>query len=161
MKRSEVKVILSETRIAILKALKERRKTVSELSKELDLSKSTVHEHLIKLVKTGFVKRVNRPGRKWVYYQLTEKAESLFGVSSKKIVVTFCLTIISFFSGAYQIYQSFFIVPAVKTVAERGAKIGINYPHLIVGLVLIGVSFVLTVRLSKLVRKNRTFSLRV
>ncbi len=70
--REEIKVISSDTRIKILESLKERKKTISELSKELGMSKSSVYEHLAKLAAVGFVRR-KESGRKWVYYELTEK----------------------------------------------------------------------------------------
>ena len=54
----------------MLKSLKERRKTVAELSREPNLSKSTIHEHLTKLMEIGFVERKTNPNRKWFYYEL-------------------------------------------------------------------------------------------
>ncbi len=56
----------------ILKALLERNKTLSELSKELDLTKPSVYYHLKRLSAEGLVRRLKN-GNKFVYYALTEK----------------------------------------------------------------------------------------
>ncbi len=81
------KVLSSDTRKEILELLNERNMTVTELSRKLGLSKSTVHEHLSKLVETGFINKLNEEGRKWVYYELTEKGRDLVGNKVKKVLV--------------------------------------------------------------------------
>src|SRR5262249_35074623 len=71
----------------ILKALRARRMTVSELSSTLALGKSTVFEHLNKLLDGGLVVRHDDPDREWVYYELAPKAKRLFNPVSAKIVL--------------------------------------------------------------------------
>lgn len=71
-----LKALASDTRLAILKALAERRKMPAELSRQLDMSSSTVVEHLSVLEKSGLVKRVET-GHKWIYYELTSKGVGL------------------------------------------------------------------------------------
>ena len=69
---SEVfKALASPTRLAVLRSLDERRKTVTELARDLELNKATVHEHLQLLVATGLIKKRDDEGRKWIYYELT------------------------------------------------------------------------------------------
>lgn len=70
------KALASSTRLDVLHALDERRKTLSELSRELDLNKATVHEHLQLLVATGLIKKDDE-GRKWIYYSLTWRGQKL------------------------------------------------------------------------------------
>ncbi|MGB0651950.1 MAG: winged helix-turn-helix domain-containing protein [Thermoplasmatota archaeon] len=70
------KALASETRLSVLHALVERRKTVTELARDMDLNKATVHEHLQTLVAAGLVKRKDE-GRKWVYYELTWAGDRL------------------------------------------------------------------------------------
>lgn len=70
------KALASTTRLSVLKTLGERRKTLSEISRDLDLNKATVHEHLAVLVATGLVKK-NDEGRKWIYYELSWQGERL------------------------------------------------------------------------------------
>lgn len=65
------KALASATRLTVLKALDERRKTLTELAKDLDLNKATVHEHLGLLLAAGLVRKRDDEGRKWIYYELT------------------------------------------------------------------------------------------
>jgi DNA-binding transcriptional ArsR family regulator len=67
---------LSYTKIKILQLLRKRRRTLSEISKELKLSKPAVHTHLSSLNKAELVIKINS-NYKWIYYELTEKAEQL------------------------------------------------------------------------------------
>ena len=65
------KALASATRLTVLKALDERRKTLTELAHELDLNKATVHEHLGLLLAAGLIRKRDDEGRKWIYYELT------------------------------------------------------------------------------------------
>ncbi len=71
------KALASPTRLDVLRALDERRKTLSELAKELELNKATIHEHLQLLVACQLVKKRDDEGRKWIYYELTWQGERL------------------------------------------------------------------------------------
>lgn len=70
------KALASETRLSVLRALDERRKTLSELARELELNKATVHEHLQLLDATGLVIKKDE-GRKWIYYELSWRGQRL------------------------------------------------------------------------------------
>lgn len=85
--RDALKLLASDTRLDILKALRTRRMTVSELSSSLALGKSTVFEHVNKLVDGGLVVRHDDPHREWVYYELAQKSRRLFNPVSAKIVL--------------------------------------------------------------------------
>lgn len=74
--RKTLKALAADTRLDILKSLSYRRKMPSELSKELNLAPSTVIEHLDRLEEADLVRR-EETGHKWIYYNLTEKGESL------------------------------------------------------------------------------------
>ncbi len=80
---SEFKALSSETRTRILKHLKERNYTLSELAKKLGLSSPAVKEHMDLLAGTGLV-QLNDEGRKWKYYALTRKGKSLTGSEENK-----------------------------------------------------------------------------
>jgi DNA-binding transcriptional ArsR family regulator len=71
------KALASATRLLVLRALDERRKTLTELSRELDLNKATVHEHLQLLTAADLVKKRDDEGRKWVYYELTWRGQKI------------------------------------------------------------------------------------
>ncbi len=71
-----IDVLASETRREILRHLREQHRTVTELSREIDLRKATIHEHLKKLVNAGLVER-EEDDRVWVYYRLTPRGKRL------------------------------------------------------------------------------------
>ena len=70
-----MKLLFSKTKIEILKKLNERNYTVSELSKILGKSKSTISEHLNALYKMGLVDKESHS--KWVYYKITTKGKKV------------------------------------------------------------------------------------
>ncbi|MCX8158331.1 MAG: winged helix-turn-helix domain-containing protein [Candidatus Diapherotrites archaeon] len=107
----DIKIISSETRRKILKSLKKRRKTLSELSEELKIKPSSAKEHLDILAKNGFVETIDE-GRKWKYFVLTKKAQSLFLDESKDIIsitFIFSLSLILIFFSLYLLYTSFYM----------------------------------------------------
>ncbi|HLF16549.1 MAG TPA: winged helix-turn-helix domain-containing protein [Candidatus Thermoplasmatota archaeon] len=65
------KALASSTRLTVLRALDERRKTLTELAKDMALNKATVHEHLQLLQSAGLVRKRDDEGRKWIYWELT------------------------------------------------------------------------------------------
>ena len=92
-------LLSSETRMEILRSIADRRKTLSELSKEIGISKSSVKEHLEKLEKAGLVKRVDE-GRKWIYYEITkEGAKIVRPEPERRVIVKFVASITMFVSG--------------------------------------------------------------
>ena len=88
-----------ESRIKILKALKERRKTQSELSKELALAPSTVSEHLEKMLDANLIAR-KKDHHKWIYYELTEKGQHILSPQKASVFVfALSLTLFVIFLG--------------------------------------------------------------
>lgn len=71
------KALASPTRLTVLRALDERRKTLTEISRDLALNKATVHEHLALLTAAELVKKRDDEGRKWIYYELTWRGQKL------------------------------------------------------------------------------------
>lgn len=70
------KALASSTRLTVLRALDVRRKTLTELAKDLALNKATVHEHLQILTQSGLVAKKDE-GRKWIYYELTWRGQKI------------------------------------------------------------------------------------
>jgi DNA-binding transcriptional ArsR family regulator len=96
---SEVfKALASETRLEILKNLDERKKTVTELSRIMDLNKATIYEHLSILNHVGLVTKVESLN-KWVYYRLTWKGTDLLHPEKKKIAIVFSAAIMFLIMG--------------------------------------------------------------
>ncbi len=80
------KALAGDTRVSVLKSLLERRKTQSELAKELSLAAPTIKDHLDILLKAGLVREMD-DGHKWKYIELTVKGKSLLQPSDKRIMV--------------------------------------------------------------------------
>ncbi len=108
------KVLSSDTRKEIIKSLDERNMTVTELSRKLGLSKSTVHEHLSKLLDSGFVNKLDEEGKKWVYYKLTKKGKDVVGNRVKKVL----LFASSAIAGIFGVQQLFSYITAKQTMEE-------------------------------------------
>ena len=70
-----LKALNTKTRQEIIKLLSKRPYTASELSKLLGKHVTTVSEHLNVLEKSSLVQK--KTGNKWIYYNLTTKAQSL------------------------------------------------------------------------------------
>lgn len=68
----EFKALSSDARVKILKLLKERRHTLSELSAKIGIAAPSAKQHLQMLMDKGFIERIEE-GRKWKYYALTGK----------------------------------------------------------------------------------------
>lgn len=96
-----------DSRVKIMKSLKQRRKTQSELAKELGIAASTVSEHLDKMGDAGLIIRKNQ-GKKWVYYELTEKGATIVSpVKTSVFVFALSVSLILMFSGLFLAYSSF------------------------------------------------------
>ncbi len=138
LSKKELKTLICDSRIKILKSLKERRKTVAELSRELNLSKSTIHEHLTKLVEIGFVERKTNPNRKWVYYELTEKGHSFLRSELWKLIML-SVAMITIVGGVWEILT--FTPRHAEYKIARG--FGADYMHFVAGMILISVGILL------------------
>jgi len=90
-----LKTLTVDTRTDILKNLEKRPMTASELSRKLDKHVTTVSEHLNVLKKSDLVERVERPGRKWIYYRLTKPGQRIVHPTSYRFVFVF---VVAFFA---------------------------------------------------------------
>ncbi len=103
--RQDLKALSSDIRIEILKKLDSGSKTLRKLSNELNLPKSTVHENLTVLVKSGFIEKRNE-GSKWAHYVLTKKGKSVLHPHEKvKIILLISFGILSCTGGIIGVYQ--------------------------------------------------------
>ncbi len=96
-----MKTLTVDTRANILKSLEKRPMTASELSRKLGKHVTTVSEHLDILRNTDLVERVERPGRKWIYYKLTKPAQKILHPASYRWSFIFLVTFLSFVSSWY------------------------------------------------------------
>ncbi|UCD03176.1 MAG: helix-turn-helix domain-containing protein [Candidatus Aenigmatarchaeota archaeon] len=90
--RESFRALASDTRIAILKSLDKRRKMLTELSKQLDMSPSTVKEHMERLTKAGLVVMID-DGHKWKYYELTNKGRNVLHPADVRIWILLSVSI--------------------------------------------------------------------
>ncbi len=95
------KALASETRLEILRVLDGKKMNLSEITKATKLHKMTLHEHLTKLTSTGFIKKIEREGHKWVYYKLSWKGQSLLHPENTRIVVMFSMTFFTLIFGIF------------------------------------------------------------
>ncbi len=111
--REAFKALASDARLEILRTLDGKKMSLKDISKQTDLSKATLHEHLTKLAEAGLVKRKEREGHKWVYYKLSWKGESLLHPENARIVVLFGVTFVALWSGFIQLlwYASGKVLP--------------------------------------------------
>ncbi len=104
MDRKVFEALASETRINILKTLDSRQMTVTELSQELEMAKSSIHEHLGKMQGSGLVEKVE-DGRKWTYYYLTGKGRNILHPNeAAKILVLLGMSLLSLVGGFLRIF---------------------------------------------------------
>ncbi len=92
--RKTFKALAQDTRITILKELGKRRKTQTELAKQLNLSNSTIKEHLDNLGEVDLVKQIDE-GYKWKYYELTKKGKNIIYPHETKIWISLILAILA------------------------------------------------------------------
>jgi DNA-binding transcriptional ArsR family regulator len=114
-----LKTLTVDTRTDILKSLENRPMTASELSRQLNKHVTTVSEHLDILNKSNLIERVERPGRKWVYYKLTKPGQRILHPESYRWAFIFVVTILSFVGVWYFIsiktYPGHWLYPIIGT----------------------------------------------
>src|SRR5437867_9732057 len=99
------RALASDVRVEVLKRLDARRETVTDLSNLLGLSKPTLLEHLEKLQSAGLVKRVDE-GRKWIYYELTDKGRKILHPERVAITLVLGLTVALAAIGAFLVLSA-------------------------------------------------------
>jgi DNA-binding transcriptional ArsR family regulator len=152
--RKTLKALAADTRINILKSLSNRRKTPSELSKELNLAASTVVEHLNRLEEADLVRR-EETGHKWIYYNLTEKGSNIIKPKfPNQFVLVLSLGLMFIFVGIsrYFIYtlEVFVSQPLAAPVAGETSKAIPSIPTfdwssvilLSIGIILVLISLI-------------------
>ena len=102
--REAFKSLASDTRVSLLKSLDQRRKMLTELSKELGMSPSTVKEHMDSLKKAELVS-LKDDGHKWKYYELTRKGKNILHPGDTRIWVVLSLSGLAFLVTAYDMFR--------------------------------------------------------
>ena len=71
------RLLENPTRAGIMEELSSADKIPTDLSAKLGKSKASVVEHLATLTDAGLVERIATPGKKFVFYKLTQKGRQL------------------------------------------------------------------------------------
>jgi DNA-binding transcriptional ArsR family regulator len=121
MDRQVFEALASETRIDLLKKLDTRQMTISELSRELDMAKSSIHEHLAKMASSGLVEKFDN-GHKWTYYYLTRKGRNILHPhETAKILVLLGVSLLAIARGALDVF-SLRVIGSGAPVAMEAAE---------------------------------------
>jgi DNA-binding HxlR family transcriptional regulator len=97
--REVLKVLSVDTRMDILKMLSEGARTPSYLGKKLNKSDATIIEHLDKMAKAGLVAKTVSPGKKWIFYDLTERGRGIVSSKSRRLIIILATSFITLAGG--------------------------------------------------------------
>lgn len=138
----EIKPILNEIRLKILRYLKKRKYTASELSRILDLSVPTVLYHLSILENSGYIKKVYT-GRKWIYYELKELGHSILRKRILKLILLSSLATITALACV--------LLVILKKTVEHTKPLGsvIGFEMIAVSIILITITVYIIYRIVK------------
>ena len=103
--RKSFEALAVESRVKILKSLKQRRKTLSEIAKERGMSVSGIKEHLETLEGAGLVRKLD-DGHKWKYYELTQKGGELLTPKEIRVWVLLSISTIALLSSLLAIFYA-------------------------------------------------------
>jgi len=98
--RDVLKVLSTDTRMDILKVLAEGKRNPSFVAKKLGKSDATIVEHLKIMEKVGLVKKTTAPGKKWVFYSLTERGQGIVSSKSRRLVIILSSSLVGLAVGA-------------------------------------------------------------
>ncbi|MBI5051617.1 winged helix-turn-helix transcriptional regulator [Candidatus Micrarchaeota archaeon] len=119
-----LKAISTESRLELLRSLKERQKTQTELATELKLSPPTVLEHIQQLEKAGLVELVKEDKeRKWKYYQLTKPGRKLIEKKPLNILLLLTASSLAIFGGLILFRPAQEVPLEAKTLAAESAPV--------------------------------------
>ena len=118
--RKTFKTLASDTRINILKSLDERRKTLSELSKQFHMSVSTISEHLGNLSDAELIVQRDE-GHKWKYYELTRKGKTILYPDTRRIWIILGLSAFAVVILGFDMFRSL-SGPALFSAPAQGAR---------------------------------------
>ncbi len=140
---SDIRMLDSKVRVEILKLLSRRRATVSELSRSLGMSKSTVLYHLMKLKEGGFVTRMENGERKWVYYELSERGRQVLKYRKINIALLLTSSFFAMIAGILQMERHAALKPGVKGVQAESYLFYSGLVFITVSILLLAIAFVL------------------
>ena len=145
------KALSSEKRISILHALDNKKMTLSEMSRALKMDKNTLFTHLKVLTDSGFIKRKQREGHKWVYYHLSWSGTSILHPEKSRLsvmITTIVFSIFALFNIIY--YSSLNMVETSSPIVNDKAPIYSN--PLLDNIYLISLLIIFVILLTSIIR---------
>ena len=121
--RSAFKALASDTRVNILKELDKRRKTLTEISEVLNLAVATVKEHMDQLSKSNLIS-IKDEGRKWKYYELTEKGKAILYPERKKIWVMLMSVVFMIVLSLYMTHYDLGYISSGRLLSSDASDMG-------------------------------------
>lgn len=118
LNREALKAITVDSRMDILKLLKEKSYTLSDIAEKLDFKKPTVKEHLDILVKAQLVDKEDTD-RKWKYYSLTDTGKAIVDSKEVKVMFVFALNIVALAGSLLFMVKTFFLKNINTTFAAK------------------------------------------
>ncbi|MFB6207818.1 MAG: ArsR/SmtB family transcription factor [Candidatus Nanohaloarchaea archaeon] len=100
-----VRALSSPTRIQILREVLKQEATTTDLSRELEKSKSTISSHLETLRAAGLLEKDAEEGRKRVIYRPTRKAEAIVKGKERKVKFSVASTVFAAAAGLTSILK--------------------------------------------------------
>ncbi len=150
-----LKALGSETRLSIIKNIKERRMTLAELSKKLGMHASTVKEHLDFLARAGLVEQKDE-GRKWKYYSLTRDCRNLLSPFPGEIRILIPAALVLFAVGLGSSNYSY--MQAESAILDKGGQTTAGIPSVLdVSSMLVLLASLLVIISAYLVARKYVF----
>jgi DNA-binding HxlR family transcriptional regulator len=118
--RDVLKVISADTRMDIMKELGEGARTPSFLGKKFNKSNATIVEHLHTMEKHGLVKRVEQPGKKFVFYTLTGKGQGIISSKSRRLVIILSVSVLFMVGGIFSMGNYFYGLYSLQSMRAAG-----------------------------------------
>lgn len=151
--KNSLQVLSVDTRIAILKTLDSKSMTLTEISSDSGLAKSTVYEHLMILMNAGLIRRCEN-GNKWVYYILTGKAKNILHPHDKmKIVILLSSSLFTLIVGVSGLYR--FIKGQTFLISE--GTIFHDPVQFVLGEIFFAITFTLWYLAFRLWKRSKSF----
>src|SRR5271157_5614756 len=119
--RDVLKVLAVDTRMDILKILGEGDRTPSDISKKLKKSDATIVEHLEVLKKAGLVKKVEQPGKKWVFYTLTDRGQGIISSKSRHLIIILSTSVLAVAASVASFFQYQNQSRIFESIAQKSA----------------------------------------
>jgi len=98
------KALAADSRVEILKRLAEHKLTLTDLSEKMEMSPSTIKEHLDRLVAAGLIEQIDSD-TKWKYYRLTPKGEGILSPYESKVWILLATSVLTLVGAAMSFTQ--------------------------------------------------------